>query len=46
MTEQSARTQFLRTIKQMEGAAILLRDKNDGRFATYAMYGRVRNKLS
>ncbi len=32
MTEQSARTQFLRTIKQMEGAAILLRDKNDGRF--------------
>ena len=32
MTEQSARTQFLRTIKQMEGAAILLREKNDGRF--------------
>ena len=30
--EQSARTQFLRTIKQMEGAAILLREKNDGRF--------------
>ena len=34
MTEQSARTQFLRTIKQMEGAAILLREKNDGRFET------------
>lgn len=30
--KQSAREHFLRTIKQMEGASLLLREKTDGRF--------------
>ena len=30
--EQSARENFLQTIKHMEGASLLLREKNDGRF--------------
>ena len=29
---KSARTAFLKTVKQMEGASLLLRERNDGRF--------------